>query len=38
MIDFRDSFSAAGRIGGAAYRRREGRPSDQAVLYSRLNR
>lgn len=23
MIDFRDSFSAAGRLGGAAYRRRE---------------
>ncbi len=36
MIDFRDSYSAAGKIGGAAYRRREGRPSDQAVLYSRL--
>ena len=36
MIDFRDSYSAAGRIGGAAYRRREWRPSDQAVLYSRL--
>lgn len=36
MIDFRESYSAAGRIGGAAYRRREWRPSDQAVLYSRL--
>ncbi len=36
MIDFRDSFSAAGRLGGAAYRRREGRPSDSAVLYCRL--
>lgn len=36
MIDFRDSYSAVGRLGGAAYRRREGRPSDQAVLYSRL--
>ena len=36
MIDFRESFSAAGRIGGAAYRRREGRPSDSAVLYCRL--
>jgi polyribonucleotide nucleotidyltransferase len=36
MIDVRDSFSAAGRLGGAAYRRREGRPSDQAVLYCRL--
>lgn len=36
MIDFRDSYSAVGRLGGAAYRRREWRPSDQAVLYSRL--
>lgn len=36
MIDFRESFSAAGRLGGAAYRRREGRPSDQNVLYCRL--
>ena len=36
MIDFRESFSAAGRLGGAAYRRREGRPSDQSVLYCRL--
>ncbi len=36
MIDFRESFSAAGRIGGAAYRRREGRPSDQSILYCRL--
>ena len=37
MIDFRESFSAAGRLGGAAYRRREGRPSDQSVLYCRLS-
>ena len=36
MIDFRDSYSAAGRIGGAAYRRREGRTSEQAILYCRL--
>ena len=36
MIDFRDSYSAAGRIGGAAYRRREGRPSEQVILYCRL--
>lgn len=36
MIDMRESFSAAGRIGGAVYRRREGRPSDQAILYARL--
>lgn len=36
MIDFRESFSAAGRIWWAAYRRREWRPSDQAILYARL--
>ena len=36
MVDMRESFSAAGRIGGAAYRRREGRPSDQAILNARL--
>lgn len=36
MIDVRESFSAAGRLGGAAYRRREGRASDQAILYCRL--
>lgn len=36
MIDMRESFAAAGRIGGAAYRRREGRPSDQAILNARL--
>lgn len=36
MLDIRESFSAAGRIWWAAYRRREGRPSDQAVLYARL--
>ena len=36
MIDFRESFSAAGRLGWAAYRRRESRPSDQNILYCRL--
>ena len=36
MLDIRESFSAAGRIWWAAYRRREGRPSDQAILYARL--
>lgn len=36
MIDFRESYSAAGRLGGAAYRRRESRPSDQNILYCRL--
>ncbi|MDR0608089.1 MAG: hypothetical protein LBG52_07285 [Candidatus Peribacteria bacterium] len=36
MVEMRESFAAAGRIGGAAYRRREGRPSDQAILNARL--
>lgn len=36
MIEMRESFSAAGRIGGAAYRRREGRASDQAILNARI--
>ena len=36
MIDVRESFSAAGRLGGASYRRREGRASDQSILYCRL--
>lgn len=36
MVDFRDSYSAAGKIGGGRFRKREGRPSDEAVLYSRL--
>jgi len=35
-LDFRDSYSAAGRIGGAVYRRREGRPTDLVTLYGRL--
>lgn len=35
-VDFRESYSAAGKIGGGAYRKREGRPSDAAILTSRL--
>lgn len=35
-IDFRESYSAAGKIGGGKFRKREGRPSDQAVLNMRL--
>ena len=35
-IDYREMFSAAGKIGGAAYRRREAKPSDNLVLYARL--
>ncbi|NOZ44600.1 MAG: hypothetical protein GXP45_05695 [bacterium] len=36
MVDYRESYSAAGRIAGAVYRRREGRPSDDVILYARL--
>ena len=36
MIDFRESYAAAGRIAGALYRRREAKPSDGLILYSRL--
>ncbi len=36
MIDFRESYSAAGRIAGAVYRRREWRPSESTILYARL--
>lgn len=36
MVDRRESFSAAGRIAGAPYRRREGRPSTNATLYARM--
>lgn len=35
-VDFRESYSAAGKIGGGSFRKREGRPSDQAILNSRL--
>lgn len=35
-IDYREMYSAAGKIGGAAYRRREGKPSDSCTLYARL--
>lgn len=35
-IDFRESYSAAGKIGWGSYRKREGRPSDQVILYARL--
>lgn len=36
MIDFRDSNAAAGKIGGSQYRKREGRPSDNTILYARM--
>jgi polyribonucleotide nucleotidyltransferase len=35
-IDYREMFSAAGKIGGAAYRRRESKPSDLCILNARL--
>lgn len=35
-IDFRESYYAAGKIGGGRFRKREGRPSDDTILYARL--
>jgi polyribonucleotide nucleotidyltransferase len=35
-IDYRESFYAAGKIWWGRYRKREWRPSDEAVLYARL--
>ena len=35
-IDRKDYFPAAGKIGGGQYRKREWRPSDNAVLYARM--
>ncbi|HPC34719.1 MAG TPA: polyribonucleotide nucleotidyltransferase, partial [Candidatus Absconditabacterales bacterium] len=37
MIDYRESYSAAGRIAGALYKRREGRASEAATLYARMS-
>ena len=36
MVDFREMFYSAGKIGWAPYRRKEWRPSDDAVLISRI--
>jgi len=36
MVDFREMFYSAWKIGGAPYRRKEWKPSDDAVLVSRL--
>ena len=36
LIDFRESYSAAGRIAWAVYRRREWKPSESAILYCRM--
>jgi polyribonucleotide nucleotidyltransferase len=35
-IDFRDFNAAVGKIGGGAYRKREGRPTEMMTLYSRI--
>lgn len=35
-IDYEEKFYAAGKISGSRYIKREGRPSDEAVLISRL--
>lgn len=36
MVDYEEKFYAAGKISGSRFIKREGRPSDQAVLTSRL--
>jgi polyribonucleotide nucleotidyltransferase len=36
MIDYRESYSAAGRIAWAVYRRREAKASEAATLYARM--
>jgi polyribonucleotide nucleotidyltransferase len=36
MVDFREMFYSSWKIGGAPYRRKEWKPSDEAVLISRL--
>lgn len=35
-VDFRESYSAVGKIGGGSFKKREWRPSDGAILNSRL--
>jgi len=35
-VDFRESYYASWKIGWSAYQKREGKPSDQAILISRL--
>lgn len=36
MVDYEEKYYAAGKIRGARYIRREGRPSDEAVLSARM--
>jgi len=35
-VDFREMFYSAGKIWGAPYKRKEGKPSDESILVSRL--
>src|SRR3989344_4728033 len=35
-VDYEEKFYAAGMIGGSRFMRREGRPSEEAILVSRL--
>ncbi len=35
-VEYRERYYAAGRIGGSRYIRREGRPSDEAIITARL--
>lgn len=35
-VEYRESRYAAGKIGGGRFNKREGRPSDEAILYARL--
>lgn len=35
-VEYRERYDAAGIIGGGSYRKREGRPSDEAILKGRL--
>ena len=37
-VEYRESYYASGIIGGGSYRKREGRPSDEAVLKSAPHR
>ena len=35
-VEYRENYYASGIIGGGSYRKREGRPSDEAILKARL--
>ena len=36
MVEYRENYYAAGKIGGGRFRKREGRPSDESILKARL--